>query len=66
MKGCRWNSLHTYSIPSLFKACEMFSIPGHDPGPLDDWGSFEDFSNDPEYLRDKKSKENYFKGKYKK
>ena len=28
MKGYRWNSLHTYSIPSLFKACEMFSIPG--------------------------------------
>jgi len=45
---------------------KVMTEPGHDPGPLDDWGSFEDFSNDPEYLRDKKSKENYFKGKYKK
>ena len=40
--------------------------PGHDPGPLDDWGEFENFSDDPEYLKDKKSKEDYFKGKYKK
>ena len=40
--------------------------PGHNPGPLDDWGEFENFSDDPEYLRDKKSKEDYFKGKYKK
>ena len=38
--------------------------PGRDPGPLDDWGEFEDFSNDPEYLKDKKAKEDYFKGKY--
>ena len=45
---------------------KVMTEPGHDPGPLNDWGSFEDFSNDPEYLRDKKSKENYFKGKYKK
>ena len=40
--------------------------PGRDPGPLDDWGEFENFSDDPEYLKDKKSKEDYFKGKFKK
>ena len=45
---------------------KVMTDPGHEPGPLDDWGSFENFSNDPEYLEDKKAMENYFKGKYKK
>jgi len=45
---------------------KVMTEPGHDPGPLDDWGSFEDFRDDPEYLKDKKDMENYFKGKPKK
>ena len=45
---------------------KVMTDPGRDPGPLDDWGSFENFSDNPEYLKDKKSKEDYFKGKYKK
>ena len=45
---------------------KVMTEPGHDPGPLDDWGEFENFSDDPEYLKDKKSKEDYFKGKFKK
>jgi len=45
---------------------KVMTEPGHDPGPLDDWGSFEDFTDDPEYLKDKKDMENYFKGKPKK
>ena len=45
---------------------KVMTDPGRDPGPLDDWGEFENFSDDPEYLKDKKSKEDYFKGKYKK
>jgi len=45
---------------------KVMTDPGRDPGPLDDWGEFENFSDDPEYLKDKKSKEDYFKGKFKK
>ena len=45
---------------------KVMTAPGHDPGPLDDWGSFENFTDDPEYLKDKKDMENYFKGKPKK
>jgi len=45
---------------------KVMTEPGHEPGPLDDWGSFENFTNDPEYLEDKKNMENYFKGKPKK
>ena len=35
---------------------KVMTDPGRDPGPLDDWGSFESFSDNPEYLKDKKSK----------
>ena len=50
----------------LKKLKKVMTEPGHDPGPLDDWGSFEDFRDDPEYLKDKKDMENYFKGKSRK